>query len=273
VQIPKRLSLQLVYSLRSRIRELLSLIFTVRLLSLWNVLLCYVNFQKRAVGFTEIGVRGLPAPVRLRNATSDFMVFRQVFLEKQYAIPGVAEAHYVIDAGANIGLTSLYILARNPKVRIIAVEPDSENYVIAVHNVKPFADRCHLLHAAIWSSEVTLGVSRGTYRDGEHWSTQTITAVQNCPETVSGYTIETLLRKFDFPHIDLLKIDIEGAELNLFRDGDTGFLDKTVCCVIECHGDDCEQAFASAAERHGFQSRICGELIIATPSQTTPSPE
>ena len=47
--------------------------------------------------------------------------------------------------------------------------------------------------------------------------------------------------------LDLLKIDIEGAELQVFRDGSTDFLAKTRCCAVECHGAAPEQAFRAAA--------------------------
>ena len=105
----------------------------VRLSSLPSTFLCYDFFRSRGPGFTEIAVRGVRQPIRLRNGTSDFDAFRQVYLQSQYALPELASARYVVDAGANIGLTSAYILSRNPMAQVIAIEPDIENYRIAAH--------------------------------------------------------------------------------------------------------------------------------------------
>ena len=85
-----------------------------------------------------------------------------------------------------------------------------------------------------------------------------------CEETVAAYSLNRLLEQFGFPRIDLLKVDIEGAELSVFRDGDTSFLADTACFAIECHGPDCQHAFALAAEGYGFRLRQCGELTVAT---------
>jgi FkbM family methyltransferase len=255
------------YRLKNYWGELLGLFTNVHPTSIHKVLLGYTGLQNRRKGFTEISVWGTPQPIRLRNATSDFAVFRQIFLRGQYALPAVKTSMYVIDAGANIGLTSIYILSRNAEARLIAVEPDSENYAVARHNLSPYLDRCDLVHAALWPNETTLGVQRGVFRDGGHWATQTTSDCHDCEETVTGCTVRTLLRRFGFPCIDLFKIDIEGAELHLFRDGDTSFLENTKCCVVECHDRECQQAFESAALQYGLQLLKSGEVTVATRCQ------
>jgi FkbM family methyltransferase len=202
----------------------------------------------------------------LRNGTSDFAVFCQVFLERQYDLPIVPKAEYIVDAGANIGLASVYFLSRNPRARVVAIEPDPENFEIAQENLRSFGDRCKLIHGAVWSHSGTLAISRGSFRDGKHWATQTLPIVDDTHDSVRAYSVNELTRDALFPRIDLFKMDIEGAELQVFRDGETGFLMTTRCCAVECHGDDCVNAYSAAIQAAGFRLRQSSELLIAEPT-------
>jgi hypothetical protein len=124
----------------------------------------------------------------------------------------------------------------------------------------------------VWHREGLVEVKRGTFRDGREWATQTTEMSHQCTLTSNAYTIATLLDRFAFPRIDLLKIDIEGAELQLFRDGNTDFMDRTACCAIECHGSECFEAFREVAVRHDFELSESGELHIATRRPGSPKP-
>lgn len=231
--------------------------------SLADVVACFDDFDARPAGRTEVWLRGMSAPIQLRNGTSDFAVFRQVCLSRQYDLPAVRDAEYILDAGANIGMSSLYFLLRNPRARVVAVEPDAENYAVAAENLGRFADRCRLIHGAVWSQGGTLALRRGTFRDGRHWASQTVPDSPDAKEHVRAYTVDELLREAGFPRFDLLKIDIEGAELQVFRDGSVDFLDAADCCAVECHGKEAREAFRAAAEGHGFALRTSGELTVA----------
>jgi FkbM family methyltransferase len=214
----------------------------------------------------DLRVRGVDAPIRLRRKTSDFDVFRQIFLCRQYALRPAGPVEYIFDAGANIGLASVYLLRRFPHARVIAVEPDSENIELAKHNLQTLSARCRLVHGAVWSARGALGIRRGNFGDGRHWATETVplggsTAIA---DTVPAFTIEQLMRRHRFPRIDVLKMDIEGAELPIFRDGDLAFLERTACCVVECHSEEGEEAFRSAVGRFDFSVTQRGEALIAT---------
>jgi FkbM family methyltransferase len=214
----------------------------------------------------ELRVRGVDLPIRLRRRTSDFDVFRQIFLCRQYALRPAGPVEYIVDAGANIGLASVYLLRRFPLARVIAIEPDSENIEIAKHNLQTLSARCRLVHGAVWSARGALGVRRGTFRDGRHWATETVPlgSAATIADTVPAFTIEQLMRRHRFPRIDVLKMDIEGAELPIFRDGNLAFLERTACCVVECHSEAAEETFRSAMHRFGFVVSRRGESLIAT---------
>lgn len=248
---------------RRRPNELKNALQYIAIFSLPNIFACVEDFATRSSRYTDVRIRGHRDLVRLRNRTSDFDVFRQVFLQQQYVIPDLKDPHFIIDAGANIGLTSLFLLLRYPNATIIAIEPDPENFEIAVHNLRSFANRCHLVHGGLWSEDTELAISRGTYADGRHWATQTVKPASADAEIVPVYHLASLIDKYNFKTIDLLKIDIEGAELQVFRDGDTSFLATTECCAIECHGADCVEAFQNAISKYNFGTIESGELLIA----------
>ncbi len=222
---------------------------------LWTVPLSqYVRWAviSRAPGAFPVKVRGLPHPVWMRGGTSDFAAFREVILFNEYgkhSVPGTVRT--VVDCGANIGLSSLFFWKQFPEARIVAVECDSENIEIARKNLAPY-DRIALVHAAVWPEAGEIGVDRRS----EAWSTR---VSESASDKVRAITINQLMVEHALDAIDLLKVDIEGAELELFR-GDVSFLDKTRFVNIELHDrfrPGCTAAFTAAARDFTVSHRGC----------------
>lgn len=236
-----------------QIRRTVPLSDYIKLLSLYSFL--------RPTGQVQIAPKDVPSPLTLRYDTSDRSVYEQVFVEKQYEFPELDNVEFIIDAGANIGLASVYLLTKYPKAQVIAIEPDPENLAIAELNLRPFGSRCHLIEGAIWHTSSSLSIQRS---DQGHWATSVSEETNRGDSKVQGFTINEITSRFGFDKIDLLKVDIEGAELPLFRDGDTTFLQKTRCCAVECHDAESLQAFESACGRDNFCLTVQGELTVAT---------
>ena len=205
-------------------------------------------------GLQRLSIRGLPAPVWFRPRTSDFDAFREVFLEGAYDVAVEPTVRTIIDAGANVGLSSLYFLRRYPEARIIAIEPDPGNAAMARRNLSPYSNRTAVVEAAVWPNAERLSLSRGTFRNGGDWSTRVLPADTVQDITVPGVTIEDLMRSHHFDDLDILKMDIEGAELPVLS-GDTSFLARTRCIMIELHEDaapGCTAALERAIAPYGF---------------------
>ncbi len=74
--------------------------------------------------------------VIIRRFTSDIPVFRQVFLKKQYKSQADSMVRnkeenliqYIVDAGANIGCTTLFLKRIFPHAHIVSIEPEGGNY-------------------------------------------------------------------------------------------------------------------------------------------------
>lgn len=235
----------------------------VRRSSLVEVLACLEDGGGEGASTFTIRLISRKAPLTLRRGSSDFAVFRQVILEDQYNLPEISEPEYIVDAGANIGLSSVVFLERYPRCQVVAIEPDPQNYEIATKNLECYGERCRVLPIALWSSSGTVAVQRGNFRDGLDWSCQTVAVCEPEQTTVNASTMTALLLKAGFPRIDFLKVDIEGAELQVFGEGDTSFLERTQCCATECHDSLRVDVYCQTMSRYGFSIRHEGELVIA----------
>jgi FkbM family methyltransferase len=173
--------------------------------------------------------------LEVRPATSDVDVLNAVYFWQEYGRPRLAEpVSAILDLGANIGLASRYYASLYPDATIIAVEPDVSNYRILDRN-SSYSTRIKPLRAAVWSSDTTLDL-RKTDDAGNFlgdWGVRTVVADNG---NVPAYSITTLMAKFGLRQIDLLKIDIEGSELELFEAEDAKlWLQQTRCIVVETH--------------------------------------
>jgi FkbM family methyltransferase len=240
--------------------EAARLLGSVRLADVPTVARHYFHGGQVGDGPLTVGVRGYRRPVRLRPGSSDFAVFSQVFLQGQYAGLPVRAPRVIIDAGANIGLASLFFLRRYPRARVIALEPEPENFAVAAANLRPYRHRCTLVRGALWSHTTRLALRPGT----AHWAAQVMPAAAGGDGLVPAYSLADLMAGHGLPFVDLLKVDIEGAEEEVFRAGRDTVLRRVGCCAVELHGPACEAAFREAVRRHGFASYRRGELTVAT---------
>ena len=76
-------------------------------------------------------------PIYLRRYTSDYSTFKQIYVKKDYDISIDFEPKIIIDAGANVGLASVYFANRFPNAIIYAIEPEQSNFEALVQNCKP----------------------------------------------------------------------------------------------------------------------------------------
>lgn len=203
-------------------------------------------------------------PLECRFGTSDREVFVQVFIRKSYGLAErMQDVRIILDLGANVGYASAYFLTLFPNARLIAVESDPANYAILCHNLQPFGSRVTAIHAAIWSHEVGLRVVTGA--DGEAWSSQVRECAEGQDPDVRGLDMSTLMNENGVTAVDLLKVDVEGAEIVMFMDA-TPWIEKIGTIMIELHGTSADAVFTNAMANSGrFALRTDRELTIAWP--------
>ncbi|WP_342710762.1 FkbM family methyltransferase [Bradyrhizobium sp. B124] len=178
------------------------------------------------------------AEIELRLCTSDLLAFRQIFIDSEYSLKDLpASASTIIDLGANIGLATLYFVARYPRATVLAVEPELENFRLLVRNTQILGTRVHRCQAAAWTHDghVCLRTEDETNSPLDSWGVQVTTTPRPSDKQVPCYRLSTLIEIAGFSHVDILKIDIEGAELELFAQAADDCLARIQAIIIETH--------------------------------------
>ena len=188
---------------------------------------------RESLGLARPSRLHLPGEARLFGHTVRYADFRnlvfnfeEVFVEQQYAFRARSETPRVLDCGANIGLSVLYLKLLYPAARITAFEPSPEAFPLFQANVATFAGVTLEQKALAGSaSELTIfGVpgERASLRATtvEQAGTEALAAVEAVP--LSGYLEEP---------VDLLKLDVEGREVEILHElVATGTLARSTGC-------------------------------------------
>jgi FkbM family methyltransferase len=155
------------------------------------------------------------------------------------------DAKTFIDVGAFIGWLSVYAYGISRKRKgaiIIAVEPDPKNYVALLENTK-LCRFVKTMNVAIYTRdneevEFHLGRkdSRGLSQSGSIYPTYHDEEGLLSGESIFVKTIrlDTLIRRSGLDKVDLVKMDIEGAEYPVLTDP-TLDLSKVENLIVEVH--------------------------------------
>ncbi len=207
--------------------------------------------------------------ILLRKGSSDLKVFRQIIINEEFKnVVQLIHQHdikikNVIDAGANIGLTTLYLKEHFPETEILCIEPDASNQAqlsqhIALNNLT----NVELIKGGVWSHNSWLNIDN-TFRDGLEWS-RSLKPGENEKGDIPVYAISNLLIEKQWDSIDFLKMDIEGAEEAIFsKDADLSFLSKTKVITIEIHDMfEVGHRIVEILQEYNFKLYFSGELTI-----------
>lgn len=212
-------------------------------------------------GRVRIDLPGFTGPLLVRLDTSDYPIFKQVFLGREYDLPLEIEPAFILDGGANVGYASVYFAERFPQARILAVEPETSNFELLRENTAAYPQVEHL-QAAIWHENaelnvVDIGLSTASYMVGDI----------NSPvlHRVKAVCIDEIMRDARVKSIDILKLDIEGAEREVFSHNYLDWLGKAKVLIIELHEFRKEgtlRAFFRAIEQYKFEGFRSGENVV-----------
>ena len=209
----------------------------------------------------RLQIPGSGSPFFFREGTTDAWVFRQIFVQRQYEVEVSSEPHLIIDAGANIGCASVFFACRYPQATILAIEPDAANFEMLRINAAPYRNIVPI-RAAVWGRPEVLAIANP---NSKSWEFQTRQASAGDADTVVGLTIDELLTWAGAPRIDILKIDIEGAEKQVFSGPYDRWLGRVGAIFAELHDrlePECTETFRLATAPYGFIETQRGEDLI-----------
>lgn len=203
----------------------------------------------------------LASPIELRPGTTDLSIFYQVFFNQCYNIPFQFNPGVIVDAGANIGLSSVFFANKFPEAQIFALEPEHENFKLLEKNVAPYS-KIIPLNTALWNEEGSLIVQDiGLGESG--FVTQ---RDSNKGKVVNAVTIDSLMQKYQLDAVDILKIDVEGSEYEIFNDSKK-WIDKIKCSIVETHDSfkpGSSKAVFKAFHNKDFELELFGENLVIT---------
>jgi len=204
-------------------------------------------------------------PVYLRLKSSDLTTCRKVLLDTEYEFQLTREPAHIIDAGANVGLASVFFARKHPHARIIAIEPESSNFDLLRKNVAPYPNIVPL-RAALWNKDTDLElVDPGIGHWGFRAQSEGGTTAGRVVEKVPGVTINGLMASHGLDYIDILKIDIEGGEKELFAHPPE-WIDKVGVIMIELHDRyevGCSRNFFLATRVFEFEAHRGENVLLA----------
>jgi len=152
----------------------------------------------------------LDQPLEVVDGPTFVLMYKEIFEQQIYCFPTKEEQPYILDGGANVGLSVLYLKKLYPSSQIIAFEPDEHIFAVLKSNIEKSGYRdITLLCRALWSSETELNfMSEGS------------DAGRICQaDDPSNKIVRTArLRNYLNRKVDFLKLDIEGAETEVLMD-------------------------------------------------------
>lgn len=223
----------------------------------------FANFRRRRANAesdlidVELRIGSRLRKIWMRPSSGDVFILYEVLAYESYRICeeslDPATVKTIVDCGANVGITALYLAERYPSARILCIEPDPANFAILHRNVS-CESRIVPIKAAL------VGVDAGVVylsQDRPAWGN----SISDDPQAgkrleVAGMTIPELCQRYSVERIDLLKVDIEGAEEQVFRS--PGFLECVQFVVIELHNDYTLDRFAKDVCPMGFEIKPPG---------------
>lgn len=197
----------------------------------------YILFN-RILGMKNKQVKLFDHEIKYSSYDPLLWMFTEIFVEEQYYFRPETNKPVIIDCGSNVGMSLLYFKLAYPECKITSFEPDKNTYELLVQNVSGngFKD--------IKTNQCAVGGTAGEiefYVDSNQqsavWMSKFQSASSNKEREMQSMTVNSVvLSDIVAEPVDLLKLDIEGAEFEVIDELNTqSKLALIKQIVIECH--------------------------------------
>ena len=207
----------------------------------------------------------LGRPVHYADAASFAAQYDEIWKRQIYQLPDPNSVNLILDCGANIGMGTLYFGSQFPQASIISFEPDPKIFAILKRNCEAWGiDRVTLNNSAVWTSD-----QGGLQFDAEGADSGSL--VDSSPSEKQGNTIHVpakRLKDYLKEPIDLLKMDIEGAEVAVLEDCDSS-LECVKNLFVEYHSFVGQEQkldhILALLKRVGFRTHVDSGMVAPQP--------
>jgi FkbM family methyltransferase len=165
---------------------------------------------------------------RVMARRADGIVLFEHFGLDVYGIDlGLRDPQVIVDLGANIGFSTIALARRYPTARFVCVEPTAENRALLEKNLALNGIDARVFPYAIVGASGRYDLNVGEYPAANNVS-------PSAAGSIEGITFGELLDRAGVETVDLLKIDIEGAERQVFEAA-AGWAGRVGAIVGELH--------------------------------------
>jgi FkbM family methyltransferase len=205
----------------------------------WSVLYHYQGrwCDRRGVSMPIKNISFSHRGHRVEFAMTDKYIgaFKGIFNDKEYDCAAEFEhaPRRILDLGGNIGFGSVFFSKAFPEAELAVVEPDPRNLPLLRKNLGLNGISATVIDGAIGSVPGTLALRFGTNPTCSSLAGTGMHDLSNTVE-VKVTTVPAVMKQAGWNDIDLLKIDIEGAEENLLAT-DNQWLAKVGAVIMEIH--------------------------------------
>jgi FkbM family methyltransferase len=167
--------------------------------------------------------------IKYNDITAFVGMYHEIYFQQHYKFIPKNKQPVIIDCGANIGLSVIYFHQLIPDAKIIAIEADPNVASILEYNLRTNHCQAEVITKAVWNSDDEfLSFSQAGADAGSFYGTEKIIQVPTI-------RLQSILAQFE--EIELIKIDIEGAEVTVVEDSYMEFK-KANKVFIEFHSFD-----------------------------------
>jgi len=189
------------------------------------------------------------------------LLFREIFLDCVYTRRGFYRpkpTDTVIDLGANIGVFALWLEGQARGIRVLCFEPARDNRVRLEQNLEANAlsSYVHVYPFAVSDTSKIVTLHRAE-SSGHRSLFDRVTLTSEAGEDVEAVNLAFAVEQAGSTMIDLLKIDVEGSEVEIVEGADSEVWKRIRRVVVEYHDlfrPGCRDRVETVLRREGFSS-------------------
>jgi FkbM family methyltransferase len=204
----------------------------------------------------SVALPGLPHSLWVRFNNSDLVLLIGIFHLRDSHLQLTPPPATIIDLGANIGLTAVALHRQFPLAEITALEPDAAAHAVCELNSRPYP-RIHCQQRMVAGRPGWCRLSNPEALSMAHYY-EVVNSAE--PGAVEAVTLPELLRQLNAPGPILVKMDIEGSEVELFHQA-VEWLPAVAGVLVEPHGEGTAELIRRTFLAHGFAIGQIGEKL------------